>query len=280
MYWDRSGALVVDYSVEPSVAAPGEVETWWQNRYGQLPDPAFNLPERYEDLKTGNAVDPGTLSRSKSLSFFLEIVEPGQTVSIQALVQNYSLLPTASEVPVRFYAGNPADGGTPITGSTDNPDPVLPVMEARGSAKVNTTWTLPAGFNESAIRIYAVIDPDNSLSEIHESNNTGWAPLRMDGNIGTSTEEEVLPDAFSLHANYPNPFNPFTTLSFSINRAQTVRLSVFDVLGREVRVLIDGHTPAGLHEVRFDAESLSSGTYFYRLQTDSRAEVRSMVLMK
>ena len=280
VYWDRSGALVVDYSVEPSIAGVGEVETWWQNRYGQLPDPAFNLPERYEDLKTGNMIDPATLTRTKSFSFFPQVAEPGENVSIQALVHNYSLLPTASEVPVRFYAGNPAEGGTPITGTTGNPDPVLPVIEARGSAKVNTSWTLPAGFQDSAVRIYAVIDPDNSLSEIHESNNTGWAPLRTNGGLGTSTEEENLPGTFTLHANYPNPFNPFTTIAFSIDRPQNVRLSVFDILGREVRVLVDEQTAAGLHEVRFDAGSLSSGTYFYRLQTDSHQEVRSMVLMK
>ena len=157
---------------------------------------------------------------------------------------------------------------------------MLPVIEARGSAKVNTTWILPASFNESAVRIYAVIDPDNILTEIHESNNTGWAPLRTTNNIGTATEDALFPDAFTLYPNYPNPFNPSTTLAFTINRPQAVRLSVFDILGREVRVLVDAMTPAGLHEVRFDAGSLSSGTYFYRLQAGDRSEVKTMILMK
>ena len=280
VYWERSGALVVDYSVEPSIAGVGEVETWWQDRYGKLPDPAFNLPERHEDLKSGNTVDPATLTRTKSFAFFPQIAEPGQTVSIQALVHNYSLLPTATEVPVRFYAGDPAAGGTPITGSGGNPDPMLPVIEARGSATVSTTWQLPGSFNESAVRIYAVIDPNNTLTEIHESNNTGWAPLRTTNNIGTAIDVEELPGSFELHANYPNPFNPSTTLSFTLDQPQDVKLTVYDVLGRQVKVLVDELTPAGLHAIRFDAGSLGSGTYFYRLQTRDRAEVRSMVLMK
>ncbi len=280
VYWERSGALVVDYAVEPSIAGVGEVETWWQQRYGTLPDPAFNLPEQYEDVKTGNAVDPATLTRSKSFAFFPLIAEPGQSVSIQALVHNYSLLPTGAEVPVRFYAGDPSNGGTAITGIAGNPDPVLPVLEARGSATVSTEWTLPAGFNESAVRIYAVIDPDQSLTEIHENNNIGWAPLRTDGDIGTSAEADDLPGTTELYANYPNPFNPSTTISFSLEHPQDVRLSVYDLLGREVRVLVDAHTPAGRHNIRFDASALASGPYFYRFQTDDRVEVRSMVLMR
>ena len=280
VYWDRSGALVVDYAVEPSIAGPGEVETWWQNRYGNLPDPAFNLPERYEDRKTGDTVDPATLNRTKSFAFFPQIGVPGEQVTMQALVHNYSLLPTAAEVPVRFYDGNPAEAGTAITGSANNPDPVLPIIEARGSASVSANWTLPAGLTEQAVRIYAVIDPDNVLSEIHESNNTGWAPLLTTNATGISTEEEELPNATTLHANYPNPFNPTTTLSFTIERPQTVRLSVFDVLGREVRVLVDELTSAGFHQVQFDAGSISSGTYFYRLQTENQVQVKKMLLVK
>ena len=280
VYWDRSGALVVDYSVEPSIAGAGEVETWWQERYGKTPDLAFNLPERYEDVKSGSTIDPATLSRTRSFSFFPQKVVPGETVTIQALVHNYSLLPTATTVPVRFYAGDPNAGGTAITGSAGNPDPVLPSIEARGSASVSTSWTLPAGFNESAIRIYAVIDPDNVLNEIHETNNTGWAPLLAEDNVGTSTEDEAVPGTFTLYPNYPNPFNPVTTISFLLDRPQVVRLSVYDVLGREVQLLHEGQMPAGLQEVRFDAGSLSSGTYFYRLQSDNQVAVRPMVLMK
>ena len=281
VYWDRSGALVVDYAVEPSIAGAGEVETWWQDRYGKWPDPAFNLPERYENVKSNSTIDPARLNRTKSFAFFPQIAAPGEEVSIQALVYNYSLLPTATEVPVRFYAGNPDEGGVAITGGANlPPDPVLPVIEARGSARVTAMWTLPAGFDELAVRIYAVIDPDNVLTEIHESNNTGWAPLLTTNATGVATENEELPEAIALHPNYPNPFNPTTTISYTINQPQTVRLSVYDVLGREVRVLVDELTSAGLHHVSFDAGTLSSGTYFYRLQTENSVQVRKMLLVK
>lgn len=281
IYWERSGALVVDYAVEPSIAGPGEVPTWWQERYGQLPDPAFNLPGRYDDVKTGNIVDPATLSRTKSLAFYPEIIDPGQTVTIQALISNHSLLPTASEVPVRFYIGDPAAGGVAITGTPTNPDPVAPVIAARGTATVRTSWNVPGNTLDSALRIYAVIDPGNTLSEIHESNNTGWAPLRTTVGMETDIDDApILPEGFTLHANYPNPFNPATTIGFTLNRPEEIRLAVYDVLGREVAVLIEGQKVAGDHSVAFDASTLSSGVYIYRLETANRAEVRTMMLVK
>ncbi len=80
--------------------------------------------------------------------------------------------------------------------------------------------------------------------------------------------------------NYPNPFNPSTTVAYSLPQAQQVRLSVYDVLGREVRRLVDGDQAAGRHEVVFDASTLPSGTYFYRIETPSGVQTRKLVLLK
>ncbi len=80
--------------------------------------------------------------------------------------------------------------------------------------------------------------------------------------------------------NYPNPFNPSTTVACSLPQAQQVRLSVYDVLGREVRRLVDGDQAAGRHEVVFDASTLPSGTYFYRIETPSGVQTRKLVLLK
>ncbi len=93
-------------------------------------------------------------------------------------------------------------------------------------------------------------------------------------------DEAGLPGTFALEQNYPNPFNPTTTVPFSLPRAGTARLDVFDMLGRQVRTLVDGTLPAGRHEVSFDAASLPSGMYLYRLTTDAGVQTRTLALMK
>ena len=277
VYWESGGALVVDYAVEPSIANVGDVETWWQDRYGKAPDPAFNLPARYADVKSGNAVSAATKTRTRDIVFFPESALPGEEVTIRALINNYSLLAVPSETPVRFYAGDPNDGGTPITGTSAKPDPILPPMEPRGNAMVETRWVLPAGFTESAQRIYAVVDPGNTLTEIHKTNNTGWAPLPIAIPTSVDFEEPIEGVSLSLNANYPNPFSETTTLSFTIERPQDVRLRVFDVLGREIITLVDGWREAGAHPVRFDAANLASGLYIYRLEAGNHVETRTMI---
>jgi len=89
-----------------------------------------------------------------------------------------------------------------------------------------------------------------------------------------------LPQTVALHAGYPNPFNPATTLAFDLPAAAEVRLDVFDVLGRRVATLADGVLPAGTHEVVFEAGDLPSGLYLYRLRTGGRVLSRTMLLVK
>lgn len=88
------------------------------------------------------------------------------------------------------------------------------------------------------------------------------------------------PFEFTLHPNYPNPFNPATTLQFDLAKAGVVKLAVFDVLGKEVARLVDGRMSAGAHSVEFDGEKFASGVYFARLSVGSLAMARKMVLLK
>ncbi|NBC17997.1 MAG: T9SS type A sorting domain-containing protein [Bacteroidetes bacterium] len=88
------------------------------------------------------------------------------------------------------------------------------------------------------------------------------------------------PEAFALAANYPNPFNPQTTIRYALPQAAEVRLVVYDVLGREVAVLVDGMRPAGRHQAVFEAANLPSGVYLYRLDADSFTQTRRMLLVK
>jgi uncharacterized protein DUF4397/type IX secretion system substrate protein len=99
--------------------------------------------------------------------------------------------------------------------------------------------------------------------------------------VGTASQPiGTLPSTYDLETNYPNPFNPSTMIRFSTPQTGTVRLAVYDLLGREVRVLVDGLVNAGDHEVRFDAKDLPSGTYLYRLETGSGSLARQMLLVR
>lgn len=93
-------------------------------------------------------------------------------------------------------------------------------------------------------------------------------------------DKEQLPSEFSLKQNYPNPFNPTTIISYKLPAAGKVSLKVYDVLGREVTTLVNEYNPAGSYEVEFDASSLSSGTYFYRLTAGNFIQTKKMILVR
>ena len=88
------------------------------------------------------------------------------------------------------------------------------------------------------------------------------------------------PEHFALKQNYPNPFNPQTIIRFGVPETSHVRLTVYDVLGREVQVLVNGQFAAGWHEVNFDATGLPSGMYLYRLETPAFTQHQTMTLTK
>jgi len=89
-----------------------------------------------------------------------------------------------------------------------------------------------------------------------------------------------LPVTFALHQNYPNPFNPRTTIKFDLPQFSEVKLAVYDILGRELSVLVNEKREAGYHEVHFDASRFSSGVYFYRLRAGDFTETRRFLLIK
>ena len=97
---------------------------------------------------------------------------------------------------------------------------------------------------------------------------------------GIELIDPALPAAFELAQNYPNPFNPATQIRFAIPRAAKVHLSVYDILGREVAVLVNEAMQPGQYEYEFDARELSSGIYFYRLEAGSFKQVRKMLLAR
>ena len=105
------------------------------------------------------------------------------------------------------------------------------------------------------------------------------------GPVGVEESSDNLPTSFSLMQNYPNPFNPSTQISFALPRQSEVNLAVYDLLGRQVKILASGRMNAGVHTVVWDGtdqtgKTVTSGVYFYSIKAGDNTEIRRMVLMK
>jgi hypothetical protein len=98
--------------------------------------------------------------------------------------------------------------------------------------------------------------------------------------VGIDDRSETLPLGFTLEQNFPNPFNPSTTIRFSMKHADHVVLKMFNIAGQEVFTLLDGKSSSGNHTVQFNANDLGSGTYFYSLTVGKQSSVKKMVLIK
>ena len=128
------------------------------------------------------------------------------------------------------------------------------------------------------LRIYPGVGPDTASLARAEFN---------DGRIQVlaTAPVELGPGAFALHENWPNPFNPETSIRFELAQGSAVQLAVFDALGQKVRTLVDGARAAGSYQVLWDGRNargaqVSSGVYFYRLQAGDLTQMRRMLLLK
>ncbi|MCP4582179.1 MAG: T9SS type A sorting domain-containing protein [candidate division Zixibacteria bacterium] len=98
-------------------------------------------------------------------------------------------------------------------------------------------------------------------------------PVSIDGLVET-------PSDFAISHNYPNPFNAQTTISYSLNEPSVVKVEIIDLLGQEVETIFLGKQQAGEHRVNWNAENISSGIYFYKIQAGEKSETRKMILLK
>jgi hypothetical protein len=143
--------------------------------------------------------------------------------------------------------------------------------------------TISASGQPQTSRLLYFKTGENATATI--SLSAAGAPLFVSYSVSSHfvTSNDVvagIPEGFSLDQNYPNPFNPSTTIGFEIPVSQHVSLRVFDSLGREVDVLVDGMLPSGRHEARFQADGLPSGIYLYRMESGTFHQTGRMTLIK
>jgi len=146
------------------------------------------------------------------------------------------------------------------------------------SSNNGDNWTaINSGLSNTAVPALAI----NSSGDIYAGTLTSRVFRSVISTVGTATEgESTLPTEFALHQNYPNPFNPSTSILYSLPEAGRVQLTIFDLLGRQVAVLVDRLQAAGDHQITFQAANLSSGIYIYRLEAGRTVRTRKMMLLK
>jgi len=147
---------------------------------------------------------------------------------------------------------------------------------------------------DAAGTLYGVVGADTTISTLVRINtSTGAATtigemgvkgvLALAGTdvfVSAGHEPAIVPAAFALEQNYPNPFNPKTVVRYQLPEVSDVKLIVYDLLGRAVAVLVNERKPAGRHSATFDASGLTSGVYFYRLETGGHTATRKLVVLK
>jgi hypothetical protein len=136
-------------------------------------------------------------------------------------------------------------------------------------------WVIPSTMNTGSgfkIQIRSKNDP----SVLDTSNSS----FNIDYASSIEANDNAIPSAYSLSQNYPNPFNPSTTIKFDLKESGLVLLKIYDVLGREVTTLLNEVKSAGSYSINFNASNITSGIYFYKIQSGSFSQIRKMVLIK
>ena len=141
-----------------------------------------------------------------------------------------------------------------------------------------TSWTeFNNGLEKQSITKLAISETSSKRLYVGTKRGGVWS---TDLVVGIDEDKTVLPSEFFLYQNYPNPFNPTTIIGYSIPKAGIVKLSVFDLLGREISTLVSKYQNQGNYKVEFDGQNLSSGVYFYRLKFNDKILTKKFLLMK
>lgn len=147
------------------------------------------------------------------------------------------------------------------------------VNVSAGTENFSFTYHIHADWKDTSVYTVAFVQNDNNK----EVMNVGKGNTTI---IGVNTVNSEVPSAFALSQNYPNPFNPVTNINFSIPKSSFITLKVFDMLSREVSSLVNEQMTAGNYKVDWNANSSSSGIYFYTITAGDYKETKKMMLIK
>ncbi len=182
---------------------------------------------------------------------------------------------------VTDFDGDGTDEGLQeeVSGMLHDIQMLLPPLNSEEVSTIDSSWT---ELQAKSYYAHKMVKEDGSYGMHNPVFVVGLLTEILNQLNGAVGVEEVdgLPTVYALEQNYPNPFNPSTTIRFSIPEAGNVKVSVFDALGREVAELLNEELTPGNYDVNFNASSLSSGIYLYRIQASDFVQVKKMILIK
>lgn len=181
-------------------------------------------------------------------------VGSADTTMLQVRNTNGDILAEAGRAPLGEYA-------------TDDSQPLRLGWAHHVDMGEASPWLYAGLFDDLRIYNYARVDAEGNYEDPRTE-------------AVSSEVEPTTPQKIKLSQNYPNPFNPSTNIEFTIPSTGLVNLTVFDVIGKEVAVLVNENRNSGTHSVNFNADHIPSGVYYYRLQTESGVIVKAMTLIK
>jgi hypothetical protein len=145
------------------------------------------------------------------------------------------------------------------------------------SSDLSTTTQFDSAGIDLKLHIEDVYGNITEMSLVPAFSVGSFHPTAVEGDRNISLS---IPCVFALYQNYPNPFNPSTTIEFDIPQASFATLEVFNLLGQKVATVLSGNLKAGKHKIPWNAGSLSSGIYFYRLNSGSFSDIKKLLLLK
>jgi len=153
-----------------------------------------------------------------------------------------------------------------------------------GGELVDATGTVVAVNNSTGNNPFTLSAPAPGVYTVNAGfknpNPRRWDSVVVNVNITDLGENLHNPNSFKLYENFPNPFNPSTTIRYSIPETANVSIKIYNVLGKEVSELVNESKSAGTYEVEFNASSFSSGIYYYTLNAGNYSATNKMILMK
>lgn len=277
-YWAQNGALVLDYAASPELQTTGGTPTWWYQNYN-MQDPAFILPWRYDPEKGFAINDERKRRQTKSIMMLPSVAKSGDTVTLRAMIHNFGLVPSDADIPLRFYIGDPVRNDV-ITDIHGNSTFNIPVITERDRQIVEIRWKIPSGIYRLP-KIYASIDPGNTITEIHRNNNIGWnffevtdgSPVDPDSttSVGGHLGYESLMECF------PNPFDHSIRLAYEMREAGRAVITLRDITGKVLATPVNEQRNPGVYAMQYDASALPSGIYLVHYQTPRHSQTRRLV---
>lgn len=259
----------------------GEPDTWTTNNATGL----FTTVTQSNSAHTGSSALKGEVVNVSGFGNFtpLVVVDDGLTTNggfpvtqrFNSLKGYYKLNTSANDKVLIILAM--------YTGETGVGAGIVQLNAAASYTQFAFPITYDQGFSGTPDRCGIAIqitDATGSGTNVSLGSEMYIDDLLLSMDIVSVDEDQTQPLTFQMEQNFPNPFNPTTKIKFQIAKNDFVSLKVYNVLGNEVATLLNENKPAGSYEINFDASSLSSGTYFYKLQTGSFVETKKMILLK